>query len=182
MLDSDHVDKIKNNLNNIQSGACELPDGKPSRAFKKDIHADIFNGDNCKITASVSGFDVKMDEPIDNGGDDSAPTPVDMLVSAISGCLHLTFSIFCALSGVSLEELHTEAEATIDRRCLLGNLDKYPPRLDSIHIKVMCSSDESEDKLLAILEKAHRSCPVGGSLHPDIKSTFELKCYSTDAC
>lgn len=46
-----------------------------------------------------------IDEPIDKGGDDNAPTPVEYLLTAIGGCVSITLRMYAERKGWDLGEI-----------------------------------------------------------------------------
>ena len=71
---------------------------------------------NQRVEASYKGFRIATDQPIEHGGDESAPSPFDLFLAAIgTGMGHYARS-FCAArnlatDGMSLR-LHFEHDAT----------------------------------------------------------------------
>ena len=47
---------------------------------------EITFGGNKKINASFHGFEIMTDQPADNGGDGSAPTPFDLFLASLGTC------------------------------------------------------------------------------------------------
>ncbi|CAM1348704.1 OsmC family protein [Tenacibaculum crassostreae] len=46
-----------------------------------------------------------IDEPIEAGGDDNAPTPVEYLLTAIGGCVSITLRMYAERKGWDLGEI-----------------------------------------------------------------------------
>ena len=46
-----------------------------------------------------------IDEPVDLGGDDNAPTPVEYLLTAIGGCVSITLRMYAERKGWDVGEI-----------------------------------------------------------------------------
>lgn len=46
-----------------------------------------------------------IDEPVDLGGDDNAPTPVEYLLTAIGGCVSITLRMYSERKGWNIGEI-----------------------------------------------------------------------------
>ena len=47
------------------------------------------------VTAHTHGHSIRTDQPLDNGGDDSAPSPFDLYLASIGTCAGIYVKSFC---------------------------------------------------------------------------------------
>jgi putative redox protein len=47
------------------------------------------------ITAHLNGHTIRTDQPVDNGGDNSAPAPFDLFLASIGTCAGIYVKSFC---------------------------------------------------------------------------------------
>lgn len=103
------------------------------------------------------------DEPVEAGGKDAAPTPYDLLLSALGACKVITVRMFAQrkrwpLQGVRIILSHAKVHAEDCARC---NTDDS--LIDQIEVEIRLVgelSDEQRQTLLAVAEK----CPVQRTL------------------
>jgi ribosomal protein S12 methylthiotransferase accessory factor len=62
-------------------------------------------GRNQRVDANFKGFRIATDQPLENGGDESAPTPYDLFLASIGTCMGFYASRFCATRGLATEGL-----------------------------------------------------------------------------
>lgn len=92
-----------------------------------------------------------IDEPLDKGGDDNGPTPVEYLLTAIGGCVAITLRMYSDRKGWDLGEItvnvHQKEELTSEgiKKSLVEEI--------SFEKEV---TEEQQTKLLEIAGK----CPV----------------------
>lgn len=58
-----------------------------------------------RVEAQVGGHVVRTDQPIENGGDDTAPSPYELFLAALGTCAGIFVQGFCAKRGLSVAGL-----------------------------------------------------------------------------
>jgi len=58
---------------------------------------------NKKVNAEFEGFTVATDQPVEGGGDGSAPAPFDYFLASIATCAGIFVLSFCQKRGISTE-------------------------------------------------------------------------------
>ena len=56
---------------------------------------EIILGDGKKVTANLNGNIIKTDQPVEAGGENSAPAPFDLFLASIGTCAGFYVKIFC---------------------------------------------------------------------------------------
>lgn len=120
----------------------------------------IYLGDlRTEITHVQSGNKVITDAPTDNNGKGEYISPTDMVAAALGSCMMTLMAIAARRLEIELKGTRIEIQkvmAAAPRRIAEIRLDFYFP----------CEYSEKDRK---ILERAAETCPVGKSLHPDLK-------------
>ena len=93
-----------------------------------------------------------LDLPEAKGGNDSAPTALELAVMALSGCI----STLWAIEAKNVKLGYRSVEVVVDAEKPEG-----APTIGSAKVVVTVDSDESQEKLRRVLEKAMQVCPVG---------------------
>lgn len=120
----------------------------------------IYLGDlRTEITHVQSGNKVITDAPTDNNGKGEYISPTDMVAAALGSCMMTLMAIAARRMEIELKGTRIEIQkvmAADPRRIAEIRLDFYFP-------------GEYSEKDRKILERAAETCPVGKSLHPDLK-------------
>ncbi len=158
--------------------AAEAKSSAPEGTFLRQIHVEARQRKNLQIHAAVGSHAVNTDEPLDGGGDDSVPSPVDMLVVALAACTEVNWVAYAAAFNLDIQEAVVQVDATLDRRFLLGGANPVPARLTTVKILSRVVTNAPRYKVERVHEKVQQFCPVAGSLHPDIKKEYRLEIQS----
>lgn len=122
----------------------------------------LYLGDlRTEITHVQSGNKLMTDAPTDNHGKGEYISPTDMVAAALGSCMF-------TLMGIAAQRLNIDLKgARVDIQKVMGT---DPRRIVEIKFDFYLPGDYS-DKDKRILENAAATCPVGKSLHPDLKET-----------
>jgi ribosomal protein S12 methylthiotransferase accessory factor len=84
-----------------------------------------------RVDADFGGFSVKTDQPVQGGGDGSAPTPFATFLASIGTCAGIYVLGFCRQRGISAGGIKIVQRAHGDRMTgLIGQIDldiQLPP-------------------------------------------------------
>jgi uncharacterized OsmC-like protein len=113
------------------------------------------------FNAHVRGHEISVDQPVDNKGEDTAPTPTELLIASLGTCVGLYANSFLKrhdidTTGVSLK---VSWDKTTD-----------PDRISAFNINLHVPAGVP-DKLRAPLLRVARACYVHHTIcnHPAIK-------------
>ena len=117
-----------------------------------------------QVTLSNGRHTWLSDEPRPAGGDDTGPTPYEILVGALAACTCITLALYCRHKGIALKSVtatyeHGRVHADDCKNC--GDTKAgYIDRITS-HLRIAGEFDEAQRKRLAqIVER----CPVHKTL------------------
>jgi putative redox protein len=111
-----------------------------------------------RVDVTAGEFDLRVDEPVSVGGDDTGPQPTDLLLASVSSCFVLSLAWAARKRGLVLESIAVSVTATYDG-----------PRFSRIEIEVDLPGDV--DQVEALIAAAERVCYVTNTLRrsPDIE-------------
>ena len=127
-----------------------------------------------KSESEVRGFKVLIDEPVDLGGTDTAPNPVEMVLSALGSCLVVGYSLNAAMMGIELQKIEVEMEGDIDLPGFFGLPSDILPGYTSVRAKVFLKSTAILEQLEELHNRVLATSPVGLTLSKSVNLDIEL--------
>jgi|TARA_B110000240_G_scaffold63648_1_gene72520 uncharacterized OsmC-like protein len=112
-----------------------------------------------------SGDTLFTDAPKDNEGKGEAFAPTDLVATALASCMISIMGIKARKNEIDI--VGTKAE-------ILKVMKSSPRRISRIEIEITFPKSYN-DKNKKMLERAAITCPVGKSLHNDIKQKITFK-------
>ncbi len=71
---------------------------------------DITLDEGTRTTVSIRGHTWHADEPIEDGGTDSAPTPGEMMLGALGSCMAITCRLYAERKGWDLQRVEVKVD------------------------------------------------------------------------
>jgi uncharacterized OsmC-like protein len=115
---------------------------------------------------TARGFTFRTDWPHEVGGQDSGPTPGEVVLGALGGCVGMTYIMHAATQGIDVDELDITIEAGWDVRGLF-ELDGVPAGLSNVAVAISVRANASDEVLDRIGELTTRTSAVFNTVaHP----------------
>ena len=115
-------------------------------------------------THSKSGITIITDAPTDNHGKGEAYSPTDLVATAFGSCM-------LTIMGIAEEVHNLNLKGTTIKITKIMN--DTPRRIGEIVVEFNFTHKNYTDKQKLIIDNIVKTCPVGLSLHPEIKQTIK---------
>jgi len=120
--------------------------------------------DKKSFEAICRGHQWKIDAPAEYGGDDKAPTPIEVFISSLGSCIGMYILGYCVNAKLDATDLTIELD--------WEKLDS-PSRIGNISVKINLPKVDIAERKKAILEVASK-CSVHNTLLNPPKINIEL--------
>jgi len=122
-------------------------------------------------------FEIDVDEPHELFGQNTAPNPQEMLMTALNACITVGYVVEAAVKGITLEKVEIETAGELDLRGFLGIDPGVRPGYESLRYTVRLKGDGTHDQFREIHENVIRTSPnyfnVSGPIRIDAKLEVE---------
>jgi putative redox protein len=75
---------------------------------------EIYFDGKKKVNAIIDGFTVKTDQPVQSGGENSAPTPFSMFLASLGTCAGIYVKGFCDQRGIDSRDIRISMDDIYD--------------------------------------------------------------------
>ena len=115
---------------------------------------------------------MRADEPKAYGGDESGPTPYDLVLAGLGACTSMTIKMYADRKGWQVDDVevkltHKKMHASACETC-----ETEDGKIDHIHRSIHIEGDLSEEQRKSLLIIADK-CPVHRTLHSEVHITTE---------
>jgi uncharacterized OsmC-like protein len=104
-------------------------------------------------------FDIDVDEPYELFGQNSAPNPQEMLMTALNACIMVGYVAGAAVKGITLERVEIETAGELDLRGFLGIDPGVPPGYEAIRYTVRIKGNGTPQQFQEIHETVMKTSP-----------------------
>jgi len=167
------VDKLVRE--NPAMGKCQFK-AKSSwqRGTKSQVSISGWTAGGNNMAPAPRRFTIMVDEPPELGGVDGAPNPVEVLLSALAGCVTVGIATNAQMFGVPIDAIDIDLEADIDARGMLGHDKSVRNGMTAIRYTVTIQSPALEDKVRKVKETIDRKSPVRDTLASPVNIVSKL--------
>jgi uncharacterized OsmC-like protein len=117
-----------------------------------------------RSTTDVRNFKVFADEPLELGGLDGAPSPLEYILVAHGTCLnYMTFFIGKQL-GIEIRSAEIDVEASLDPGKFAGTDRGVRAGYQEIRVTINVDSDATPDQLAKLRDEVEARCPVSDNI------------------
>jgi len=128
------------------------------------------------MNVAAGKFSMLIDEPEQMGGTDAGPSPVQVLLMSLAGCLNITGHEVAAQRGLELNGMKIRIEGVMNPCTFLGC--SFDERAGFQEIQVTVDADiegASAEEIQAWLEETEARCPVTDNLRAESNLVVTLR-------
>ncbi|WP_420553097.1 OsmC family protein [Tenacibaculum aiptasiae] len=132
----------------------------------KNITSEVkLTNRNYLAEAKMRNHFVMIDEPVNKGGDDNAPTPVEYLLTAIGGCVSMTLRMYAEKKNWDLGEITVK----VSQKQALTSEGIKKSLVEEISFEKEVT-EEQREKLLAMAAQ----CPIAKMIKEETEISSKI--------
>ena len=129
--------------------------------------------DGFRVSINAAGHELQGDEPENQGGTDSGPSPYDLLAAALGSCTVMTLNMYARMKNLNLDSIKVEVRHGKIHAEDCENCETKEGKIDRLERTIRLDGDltaEQRDRLMQIADR----CPVHKTLKSEISIVSRL--------
>ncbi len=122
------------------------------------VYAEL--GSGTKIECKAGNHSFIIDQPLDGGGKDLGPTPLQYYLVSIAGCIGSIARIVATQKKIKLNGIKISTVGEINTDVLLGRNSEERAGFQSIALEVTVDADLTAAEKVEFINEVERRCPV----------------------
>jgi putative redox protein len=114
------------------------------------------------------------DEPVEAGGDDTGPSPYELLLAALGACTSMTLLLYARRKGMPLEHVEVRLHHQRIHAQDCAECEQKEGYLDHVDKEIVVSGPLAEEQVRRLGEIAEK-CPVNRTLHASVHTTQKIR-------
>jgi uncharacterized OsmC-like protein len=136
-------------------------------------------GKNWPTTVAITDteFTLQIDEPVEEGGTNSGPNPMQYFAASLVGCQNEQAQVVAEELEVKLSRINIDLEVDLDLAGFMGMADHSNGSYKQVRMKTVVHGDLTNEQVLELGKKVDARCPILGVLKTsgcEIKSSWTL--------
>ncbi|MFA5689199.1 MAG: OsmC family protein [Kiritimatiellales bacterium] len=131
---------------------------------EKKLTLEFVMDEKFKIEGDANGHKIVIDQPVNAGGTNAGPTPLDYLFAAHAGCLATVARIIAMQKQLPLRGMKITISGDVNLNALLGKPSDDPVGFKGIFIMADIDGDMTLEQKEELLRLADKRCPVSYNL------------------
>lgn len=138
------------------------------RQVNVTVHAESETPTRMKVRSGK--FDMIIDEPANMGGSDKGPSPIQVLLMSLAGCLNITGHEIARQKGMKLNGMKIKIEGSMNPCNFMGCSFDERAGFQTINVSVHADFENETPEAIAIwLEETESRCPVTDNIKDSTK-------------
>jgi uncharacterized OsmC-like protein len=130
----------------------------------KTVTVESKLGEKFIIETNIRGHQVVIDQPVNAAGTDTGPTPLELVLVSLAGCIGTIGRIIAMQKRIALRGMAITVEGEVDTDGLLGKPIEGRIGFEGITITVDVDADMTDAEKEAFIHEVDRRCPVSENL------------------
>jgi uncharacterized OsmC-like protein len=130
----------------------------------KTVTVESKLGEKFIIETNIRGHKVVIDQPVNAAGSDTGPTPLELVLVSLAGCIGTIGRIIAMQKRIALRGMAITVEGEVDTDGLLGKPIEGRIGFEGITITVDVDADMTDAEKEAFIHEVDRRCPVSENL------------------
>lgn len=130
----------------------------------KKVKIEVIQGSNFKTECRAGKHLIVIDQPANAGGTDEGPTPLDVQLMALGGCIASIGRIVVMQRHLNVRGFKILLEGELDTDGLLGKPSDKRVGLSAITARVKIDTDLGREEQQKLLDEIEKRCPISDNL------------------
>ena len=117
-----------------------------------------------KVTITDTEWTLKTDEPIEDGGSNTGPNPMQLFIASLAGCQNEQSQVVAEELSINVTQVDIKVEIDLDLSGFMGTSDNSNGSYKNVRLDAIVSGDLTNEQLKTLGQKVDDRCPILGLL------------------
>lgn len=118
------------------------------------------NGWPTKVAITDTEWNLQLDEPVEDGGSNSGPNPMQYFIASLAGCQNEQAQVVAEELSLSIEQINISAEIDLDLAGFMGMSEHSNGSYKGVRLKAVVDGEVTDKQIIALGQKVDDRCPI----------------------
>ncbi|WP_033958902.1 OsmC family protein [Psychroserpens jangbogonensis] len=132
----------------------------------ENLHLETFkaeaqgNGWPTKVEITNTEWKLKLDEPIEDGGTNSGPNPMQYFTASLAGCQNEQAQVVADELSINIEQINIKIEIDLDLSGFMGTSDNSNGSYKNVRLDTIVHGEATNEQITSLGQKVDARCPI----------------------
>lgn len=118
------------------------------------------NGWPTKVNITDTEWKLQLDEPIEDGGLNSGPNPMQYFIASLAGCQNEQAQVVAEELSLTINQINIDAEVDLDLSGFMGTSETSDGSYKSVRLQAIVSGEVTDQQVKTLGERVDARCPI----------------------
>lgn len=132
----------------------------------ENLHVETFkaeaqgNGWPTKVAITDTEWKLQLDEPVEDGGLNSGPNPMQYFTASLAGCQNEQAQVVADELSLHIEQINIKVEIDLDLSGFMGTSDNSIGSYKNVRLDAVVLGEATADQVNSMGQKVDARCPI----------------------
>ncbi len=138
------------------------------------VRVEVNEAENRVVEGRVRSHTIRIDQPKEFGGDDTAPTPPETMAFAVGSCVVSTGRLLAMLTNVDVRSISAVVDGELDFARALGKSQETRAGYQGLKVTVRLDTDMTDRQKADFVREIAARCPMCDNVLSPTPVSIEL--------
>ncbi|PHS67116.1 MAG: hypothetical protein COB12_04265 [Flavobacterium sp.] len=118
------------------------------------------NGWPTKVEITNTEWTLKLDEPVEDGGSNTGPNPMQYFIASLAGCQNEQSQVVAEELSLNITQVDINVEIDLDLSGFMGMSDNSNHSFKNVRLNAVVSGEVTEEQVKILGQKVDDRCPI----------------------
>ena len=132
----------------------------------ENLHLETFkakaqgNGWPTKVDITDTEWKLQLDEPVEDGGSNSGPNPMQFFIASLAGCQNEQAQVVADELSLNIEQININVEIDLDLSGFMGMADNSDGSYKNVRLDAVVLGEATDEQIANMGQKVDARCPI----------------------
>ena len=117
-----------------------------------------------EVTITNTEWTIKVDEPIEDGGSNTGPNPMQLFIASLASCQNEQAQVVADELALNITQVDIKVEIDLDLSGFMGTSDNSNGSYKNAKLNALVTGEVTDEQVKLLGQKVDDRCPVLGLL------------------
>jgi len=113
-----------------------------------------------KVNVSETNWEIQLDEPVEDGGSNSGPNPMQYFSASLAGCQNEQAQVVAEELSLSISAIDITLEIDLDLGGFMGAVDDSNGSYKEVRLHARVQGDVTQEQVQELGNRVDKRCPI----------------------